>query len=329
MRVPRRLQQVLAALTLVALLAIAVQQGHPLVVALRRIRHADPGLAALSGLAEAVSLYAYALLVRQLLGRASLAVGVRPLLKMTIAGIAMGASLPAGAAASAVYWFRELRHEGAQPGLAALAMLESMVAGIASLASLGILGVAIAGTSGPLASARIPIVLGFVAVLVAGYLFRVRLVDGFRHVMRRFGAAKADHLRRIQRGYAVAAVAHANWLFDCASLYLALRAVHATVPLRGLLVIYAFSQIVAAVPLLPGGGGTVEASLTVGFAAFGHTSGSVIAGVLLYRFFAAWGLVPLGWTLVVASSLRRRGSHAVVHIDQVQDGVAVERPRAA
>jgi len=46
---------------------------------------------------------------------------------------------------------------------------------------------------------------------------------------------------------------------------------------------YAIAQLVASLPLLPGGGGTVELSLALGFAAFGHTSGSVIAGVLLFR----------------------------------------------
>jgi putative heme transporter len=57
-------------------------------------------------------------------------------------------------------------------------------------------------------------------------------------------------------------------------------------------------------PLLPGGGGTVEVSLVLGFAAFGHTVGSVIAGVLLFRLISCWGLVPVGW-LAIALEYRQ------------------------
>jgi uncharacterized protein (TIRG00374 family) len=70
------------------------------------------------------------------------------------------------------------------------------------------------------------------------------------------------------------------------------------VPLRALVATYAIAQIVAVIPLLPGGGGTVEASLVLGFAAFGHTSGSVVAGVVLYRLISNWGLVPIGWAAI-------------------------------
>lgn len=57
--------------------------------------------------------------------------------------------------------------------------------------------------------------------------------------------------------------------------------------------------------MLPGGGGTVEASLALGLAAYGGTSGGIVAGVILFRLVSAWGLVPLGWALW---ALRRRGT---------------------
>jgi hypothetical protein len=53
-----------------------------------------------------------------------------PLLRATVGGIAMSASLPGGHAASAAYWYRQLRKEGADGGLAALAMVGSMLAGV-------------------------------------------------------------------------------------------------------------------------------------------------------------------------------------------------------
>jgi uncharacterized protein (TIRG00374 family) len=70
------------------------------------------------------------------------------------------------------------------------------------------------------------------------------------------------------------------------------------VPLQGVLVVYALAQMVNQLPLLPGGGGSVELSLSLGFAAVGHTSGEVFAGVLLFRLISCWGLVPIGWLAV-------------------------------
>ena len=39
----------------------------------------------------------------------------------------------------------------------------------------------------------------------------------------------------------------------------------------------------------------------LGFAAFGHTSGSIVAGVVLYRLISNWGLVPIGWAAIAAA----------------------------
>jgi uncharacterized protein (TIRG00374 family) len=75
--------------------------------------------------------------------------------------------------------------------------------------------------------------------------------------------------------------------------------VHAHVSMRSILLAYTLSQLVGALPVLPGGGGTVEASLILTFAAFGHTSASVVAGVLLFRLISCWGLVPVGWAAVL------------------------------
>jgi uncharacterized protein (TIRG00374 family) len=118
----------------------------------------------------------------------------------------------------------------------------------------------------------------------------------------------ADDLTMRPRALAtVAALAFANWLLDCACLVASLAAVGASIPVRGVLVTYALAQIVAAIPLLPGGGGTVELSFSLGFAAFGETSSTVVAGILLFRIISCWGLVPLGWLGLAAerAPLRR------------------------
>jgi hypothetical protein len=62
-------------------------------------------------------------------------------------------------------------------------------------------------------------------------------------------------------------------------------------------VAYTLGQLVSAIPILPGGGGTIEATMSAGLVVAGGTGAAVIAAVLLYRIVSAWALVPLGWGL--------------------------------
>jgi putative heme transporter len=88
-----------------------------------------------------------------------------------------------------------------------------------------------------------------------------------------------------------------NWLFDAAVLFAALAAMGQTISVRGVIVAYTLGQLVSAIPILPGGGGTIEATMSAGLILAGGTSAAVIAAVLLYRIVSAWALVPLGWGL--------------------------------
>jgi uncharacterized protein (TIRG00374 family) len=63
------------------------------------------------------------------------------------------------------------------------------------------------------------------------------------------------------------------------------------------IVAYTLGQLVSAIPILPGGGGTIEATMSAGLVVAGGTAAAVIAAVLLYRIVTAWALVPLGWGL--------------------------------
>lgn len=63
--------------------------------------------------AQAASLLAYALLVHQLLAERAFVARTRKLVRATVGGIALGASLPGGQALSTAYWYKLLRREGA------------------------------------------------------------------------------------------------------------------------------------------------------------------------------------------------------------------------
>jgi uncharacterized membrane protein YbhN (UPF0104 family) len=304
-RIPRRARRVVLALGVVALLGLAARHASGSLPSIGQIRHPSPLWLGLALLAELASLVAYALVVRSLLGAWGVVARVSTLLRATVGGIAMGASLPAGQALSTAYWYKQLRREGAERGLAALALAGAMLAGVFSLAALLVLGVTVAGKLGPLAGARLPI-LGAAGALVAlCMLIRRPVRRRARQLVRRFAPALSEDVSVGRRSsVAVAGFACLNWLLDCAALVLALAAVHASVPPESVLLTYALAQVVANLPLLPGGGGTVEVSLSLGFAAFGHTSGNVVAGVLLFRLISCWGLVPIGWLAVAAEGRR-------------------------
>jgi hypothetical protein len=290
----------------VGLAVIALRSGSA-TAPLSRLRGAEPGWLLLAVLAQAASLLSYALIVRGLLRAGAVTARLSALVRATLGGIAMGASLPGGQVASAAYWYRLLRKEGADTGRATFAMVGSMLAGVLSLAALLVVGVAIAGGDGPLAGARIPILVACGASVVVAAGGRRAVASLLRPLLRTRLGSLQGLVSLDRRGMlALGGLAFGNWLFDCGSLWASLAAVHAHVEPQSILLTYALAQLVAAVPLLPGGGGTVEATLVVTFAAFGHHSGSVLGGVLLYRVISCWGLVPVGW---IAVALRRPALH--------------------
>jgi putative heme transporter len=298
-RIPRRVLRLIFVLGAAALVVGVALRSRSLLAPVAQVAHPQPGWLSAAVVAEAASLAAYAFIVRKLLGFGDVAARMRSLLRATVGGIAMSASLPGGQAVSAAYWYKQLRREGADGGLAALAMIGSMVAGVLSLAGLLVIGVAAAGHHGPLAAARVPILAAGAAMLALHWVLRRRVAGISAWFARRFTPERTKRVSASRRGIAaIATLAYSNWLFDCASLYAALAAVHASVPLQSIVLTYAIAQLVASLPLLPGGGGTVEVSLALGFAAFGHTSGNVIAGVLLFRLISCWGLVPVGWLAI-------------------------------
>jgi uncharacterized membrane protein YbhN (UPF0104 family) len=183
-------------------IAVALVTGAMLVVAglhlgsslpsPRQIGHPDLPWLAIAVVAEAASLLAYALLVRKLLAAGGVAGNTLALLRAAVSGIAMLATLPAGAALSGTYWYRQLRRHGAERGLAALVLGTTAIAGLLSLT--GILIVGVGGDAGQLADVRVPIIaiaLVLMAVRIALHRSLVKLVH---KAFRRFAPAQAPPL---------------------------------------------------------------------------------------------------------------------------------------
>ncbi len=85
-----------------------------------------------------------------------------------------------------------------------------------------------------------------------------------------------------------------NWVLDAAALWVFLRAFGGTVSPVNLIVAFGLANVLAAIPITPGGLGVVEAALTPTLVGFGLTKGTATVGVLAYRFAQFWLPIPLG-----------------------------------
>ena len=263
-----------------------------------RVGSAHPGWVAVAVASELVSLVCYAALVRVLLQLGAVTVPFRALFSLTVIGIAMINSVPGGQAISTIYWYEQLRRYAVERSVAAFALLVSSLLGIVTLVLLAACGLA-AGSHGFAAQARFPVLAAAAAILIAAVLGRRQFVPAALWAVRHLGGRDASPEQPVAANHLVSllVLGFLNWLFDAAVLFAALAAMGQTIPVRGVVVAYALGQLVSAIPILPGGGGTIEATMSAGLVLAGGTGSAVIAAVLLYRIVSAWALVPLGWGL--------------------------------
>ncbi len=95
-----------------------------------------------------------------------------------------------------------------------------------------------------------------------------------------------------------------RWMFDYAVLIAALAAVGDSTPLSLILLAYFVGQMLAQIPITPGGLGFVEAGLTGTLALVGVSTGDAVLATLAYRLFSYWLPIPVGGVSYVV--FRRR-----------------------
>ncbi|MQA72813.1 MAG: flippase-like domain-containing protein, partial [Solirubrobacterales bacterium] len=133
-----------------------------------------------------------------------------------------------------------------------------------------------------------------------------RAVQGVRNRLRRRSAPLRELPARLTRerdkllatlgpNWRLAVLATAGrWAFDYATLLAALAAVGASP--RPTLVLLAFcaAQVLAQIPVTPGGLGFVEAGLTAMLALAGVSAGNAVLATFAYRLFSYWLQLPAG-----------------------------------
>jgi uncharacterized protein (TIRG00374 family) len=93
-----------------------------------------------------------------------------------------------------------------------------------------------------------------------------------------------------------------NWLLDAASLWVFLQAYGATLSVDALLIAFGLANVLAAIPILPGGLGVVEGSYLATLTAFGVPRRVAVPAIGTYR--SAQYLMPIALGALAYASLR-------------------------
>lgn len=264
---------------------------------------------------EAAALVSYAFLTRAVLPREG-SPSVPTLLRVQLSTLGFSHVAPGGAAAGSPLGYRLLTHAGvrgpdaafalATQGMGSAVVLNALL-WLALVVSIPIDGfnpiyltAAIVGIIAIAAFAALVVSLTrgeerWAALLAAVGahipLLDKRTIDDVVHRV-------AERLRELGTDRELlmraAAWAAANWLLDAASLWVFVAAFGYRVSIVGLLVSFGLANVLAALPLTPGGLGVVEAVLTSTLVGFGTPSTVAILGVASYRLLNFWLPIPLG-----------------------------------
>lgn len=291
--------------------------GHVLLLALPGIRrsaatleHANLALVVPALLLEAASVACLGQLYRRSLAPLGATVPYREAERIALGMFTVSRVVPVGGPAAVVWGAKELTVLGVDP---AIAMTSLVLAGLMAMATL--CGIVLVGAVASLGLGDISaeyaagVVLAFavltlVAVVARGAArseaVRDRVFDRLERVLRllrtkielgTWREAAASVARGLRGKGTVRAIVQwsvANWLLDVAALYLLFVAFHHHVHLGVVVVGLGVANLVAALPLTPGGIGLVEAGLAGTFTAFGTPASISVVVVLAYRLLSFW-----------------------------------------
>ena len=299
----------------------------PLVPAFRGaigdLRQIDPILLAAAIGLEFVALYCYTLVTHAALGPDAYRLRRFDLFRIQLSTRALGSLLPGGSAASNALGFRLVTSSGIAKPDAGFALA---TAGLGSAVILNVLlwlgliiSIPLRGSSPVYGSAAIAgtVLMAIVGAIIFGLVDdKGRLLRVVRWVYDRLGrdgesaASVMEHLRDRVRGLLaerevlkrVVLWGTVNWLLDLLALWLFLRAFGGSISFDGLLVAFGLANVLASIPITPGGLGIVEGVYIPTLVGFGVPVATATVTVLTYRI-AQFGL-PILVGAVSYASLR-------------------------
>jgi putative heme transporter len=341
----RALVRTLKVLATVLVLYFVVLSIPGLRRAASELSKVSPPLLALGLVLELLALFCYSLLTKACLGAVGDHMSSWRLFRIQMSTKALSSLMPGGTAAGSALGYRLLVLSGvpgpdagfalATSGLGSAVML-NVILWVGLIISIPLRGVnAVYGYA-----ALVGVILMAVAAFIIFGLMegqgraeralrwgarKVRLDEdrtgeAVRHISSRLEDLAGDRalMKRVM-GWALA-----NWLLDAAALWVFLRAFGGSVPIDGLIVAFGLANILAVIPITPGGLGTVEATLIGSLVGFGLPRATAAVGVVSYRLAQFWFPIVLGGVLYLSLrvgpwSIERRDA-----LERMRDIVADE-----
>jgi uncharacterized protein (TIRG00374 family) len=272
---------------------------------------------------QLAALFCYSLLTRASLGTAGHMLSHARIFRIQLSTKALSNIVPGGNAAGSALGYRLLTLSGIKGPDAGFALATS---GIGSAVVLNIIfwtaliaSIPFRGVNPLYGSAALAgiIMMGIAAGLVVGVMDgsgrAERLVrrigrqlglneDKFAAVLHQVGyrLEELTNDRKLLRR--VVFWATANWLLDAASLWVFLRAFGGSLSVDLLIVAFGLANVLAAIPILPGGLGVVEATYITVLVGFGLPRKVVVPAIATYR--SAQYLMPIALGALAYASLR-------------------------
>lgn len=270
---------------------------------------------------EMFALFCYSGMTRVALGSSADLILMLKMYRIQLATRALSSLVPGGSAAGSALGYRMMTAAGVPGPDAGFALATS---GLASAVVLNfilwiglIISIPIRGVNPLYGSAAIAgiLLMGIAAAIIIGLIegqarseriFRSmarrfhydedRAGEAIRHLATRMQELSADRvmLRRI----IIWSVA--NWLIDAAALWVFLRAFGGSVSIDGLIVAFGLANVLAVIPLTPGGLGIVEGTYVPVLVGFGLPRATVVVGVVSYRIAQYWLPILLGGVMYLS-----------------------------
>jgi uncharacterized protein (TIRG00374 family) len=270
---------------------------------------------------EIVALWCYAPLMKAALGEAGLPLSLGRLFRIQMSTRALSSIVPGGSAASSALGYRLMTLSGvAGPdagfALATVGLGSAVVLNLILWCGL-IVSIPVRGVNPIYGSAALAgvIVMGLAAALVFGLMEgqgRSEIIIRWIARKLRFDEDKAavvlhrvaERLEQLisdkQLLGRVAFWAALNWLFDAAALWIFLRAFGVSLEVDALIISFGIANVLAAIPITPGGLGYVDTSYIGMLVGFGAGPRKAALGVASYRFAQFFFPILLGGVLYLS-----------------------------
>lgn len=291
----------------------------PLIPGMRNAAHearsVNPWLLGLGLALELCALMCYSMLTKAALGDGGQAVSRWRLFRIQMSTRALSSIVPGGSAAGSALGYRLMTLSGVQGPDAGFALA---TAGLSSAVMLNIVlwfglivSIPIRGVNKFYGTAAIAgiILMGVAAAIVIGLMEgQGRAEKLLRWIARRFrlnedraGAAVRQVGRRLEDLASdkqllgrVAMWSAANWVLDAASLWVFLRSFGPSLDADALIISFGLANLLAVIPITPGGLGIIEGVYIPTLVGFGLTRANATLGVLTYRIAQFWFPILLG-----------------------------------